>query len=119
MKALALVLVVIAAGVAVVVEPWRTHAATGGEMTVTRATLRPGQIALVVSNRSDEEALVAHVIVADAYVDFRASARALAPGGVETLTLSYPWIRGESYDIELLTSTGAAVEYELEEAEPS
>jgi hypothetical protein len=41
---------------------------------------------------------------------------ALAPGDAETITVACPRIQGEAYDIELLTSTGRTVGYEVEEA---
>lgn len=91
--------------------------ARSDEVMVDQATLRPGQIVLVLLNSSDESARVAQVIVNDAYVDFRASRRMLAPDDAGQITLSYPWVRGESYDVELLMSPGGAVEYEIEEAE--
>jgi hypothetical protein len=37
---------------------------------------------------------------------------------VPGVTVAYPWIRGESYEVEVMTSTGATVHYDLEEAQP-
>ena len=88
-----------------------------GELAVTQASLRPGEITLVVDNGSDETAEVEQVILNDAFVDFRASARTVPPGDLELIVVSYPWIEGESYDLELLTATGATLGYEIEEAE--
>jgi zinc transporter, ZIP family len=88
------------------------------EVMVDQATLRPGQIVLVLVNSSEENARVAQVIVNDAFVDFRASRRTLRPNDAGRITLSYPWVRGESYDLELLMSPTGAVQYEIEEAEP-
>ena len=53
---------------------------------------------------------MAQVIVSDAYVDFTASRRTVRPDDAERITISYPWVEGESYDIELLLSSGDAVE---------
>jgi zinc transporter, ZIP family len=112
------VVVIAVAGVALAfAAPWRHGGAQGGDMSVTQSTLRPGSIALVVKNGSDAVARVAQVILNDAFVDFRASRLALAPGAAETITVSYPWINGESYEIELMTSTGRTVGYEIDEAE--
>jgi hypothetical protein len=58
------------------------------------------------------------VIVNDAYVDFNASSRSVAPDDSETVAVPYPWIEGESYEIELLLATGGALMYEIEDAEP-
>jgi zinc transporter, ZIP family len=87
------------------------------ELAVTQASLQPGEITLVVENGSGETAHVEQVILNDAFVDFRASALTMPPGDTELIVVSYPWIEGESYDLELLTSTGATVGYEIEEAE--
>ena len=86
------------------------------ELAVTESTLRPGQIALVVSNGGEEAARITQVILNDAFVGFHASRPGLAPGEAETITLTYPWIRGENYDVRLMTSTGRTVDYEIEEA---
>jgi len=108
--------IVAAAAVILHARPWHVSA-DPHELTVEQATLRPGSIILVLVNGSEETVRVAQVIVSDAYVDFRASQRAVAPDDAERIIVSYPWIRGESYDIELLMSPGGAVEYEIEEAE--
>ena len=67
-------------------------------------------------NESEESARVEQVILNDAFVDFWASARTILPGDVEAFVVLYPWIRGENYDIRLMTSTGRTVDYEIEEA---
>jgi zinc transporter, ZIP family len=86
------------------------------ELAVTQAALQPGAITLVLRNDSEDEARVAQVILNDAFVDFRASARTIPPGDVEAFVVLYPWIRGESYDIRLMTTSGRTVDYEIEEA---
>ena len=86
------------------------------ELQVTHASLSPGEITLVVENRSAETQQLAQVIVNDAFVDFRASNRTVPPRDVEAVVISYPWIRGESYEIRVLTSTGSTVDYEIEAA---
>jgi zinc transporter, ZIP family len=108
----------IAALVILVARPWEAADATGAtELAVERATLRPGAISLVVLNGSEEAARLAQVIVSDAYVDFRVSRRVVPPDESAQVTISYPWVHGESYDIELLLGSGEAVEYEVDEAE--
>jgi hypothetical protein len=93
------------------------HASSGRrELEVDRATLRPGQIVLVLVNGSEDSLRVAQVILNDAFVDFYASRRAVRPGDAERITVSYPWIHGEAYDIELMTSSGATIGYEIEDA---
>jgi zinc transporter, ZIP family len=105
-----------AAAVILLARPW--HASAGpDQLNVEQATLRPGAIVLVLTNGSEESARVAQVIVNDAYVDFRPSQRSMRPDDAGRITISYPWIEGEAYDIELLMSAGGAVQYEIEEAE--
>ena len=98
--------------------PWDHSAAHDGNVRVQQATLRSGQVVFVLVNDSDETARVAQVIFNDAFVDFRQSQPALRPGDADRITVAYPWIRGESYEVELMTSTGATVDYDLDEAEP-
>jgi len=92
--------------------PARSH-----QLAVHRATLRPGTIVLVLTNDSSETARVAQVILNDAFVDFRQSQRTVRPGDTERITVSYPWIRGEAYSIRLMTSSGATVDYQIDEAQ--
>jgi hypothetical protein len=106
-----------AAVVIAAVRPWHDAASQrSAEVRVERATLRPGRILLVLVNGSEDPARIAQVILNDAFVDFRATRRAVKPGDAERITVSYPWIRGEAYEIELMTSTGATIAYEIEEA---
>lgn len=107
-------------GAAVVIgyaRPWHDAPATLHEVTVEQATLRPGAIVLRVVNNSQETARVVQVILNDAFVDFLQTHRSLAPGEVQQITVSYPWISGESYDVQLMTRTGATIAYEIEDAE--
>jgi zinc transporter, ZIP family len=110
--------VVAAAVVIGFARPWDQTAAHphSREVRVEQATLRPGQIVLVVVNDSEDASRVAQVILNDAFVDFRQSQRSLEPGGAERITVSYPWITGEAYEVRLMTSTGATIDYEIEEA---
>jgi zinc transporter, ZIP family len=106
-----------AAAVIAYARPWHDAAATTHEVRVEQATLRPGAIVLLVVNNSEKTAHVAQVILNDAFVDFRQSRREVAPGDMERITVSYPWISGESYDIQLMTATGATIAYGIEQAE--
>jgi len=89
------------------------------ELEITQSSLRPGQITLVVRNASEETTQLAQVIVNDSFVDFRSSNRTVNPDDVEAIVVFYPWIAGENYEIELMTSSGSTVEYEVEDAEAS
>jgi zinc transporter, ZIP family len=108
-----------AAGVAIVVlaGPWQHSTVGSGDVRVDRATLRSGQVVFVLVNDSEDTARIAQVIFNDAFVDFRQSQHRLRPGDAERITVPYPWIRGESYEVQLMTTTGATVDYELDDAE--
>src|SRR3954466_8543572 len=84
--------------------PWHDAPAAAREVSVERATLRPGTIVLDVVNNSEQTARVAQVILNDAFVDFDQSRRRLEPGGAERITGSYPCIAGEPYKIPLIVS---------------
>jgi zinc transporter, ZIP family len=84
---------------------------SGGEVTISHAQVQPGRIVLTLDSRADRVVSIAQAIVNDAYVNFLAG----APGSAQ-IAIPYPWIEGESYEIELLTSTGASVDFELEDA---
>jgi hypothetical protein len=113
--AVAVVVVALVAAAGVLV--WRTSGGSDGEASISTASLRPGQINLLVSNDSSETTRLAQVILNDSYVDFRASTPIVKPGHTARLTIWYPWIAGESYDLEVLTSTGASIDYEIDDAE--
>jgi zinc transporter, ZIP family len=107
---------IVAAAVIAYARPWHGSSAAAQEVSVEQATLRPGAIVLLVVNHSEESAGVAQVILNDAFVDFDQSRRRLEPGAAVRITVSYPWIPGEAYDVELMTATGATIAYEIEEA---
>jgi hypothetical protein len=115
---LALGLVVVAGAVVLAfVRPRHAHAsAEDEELTVERSTLQPGRIVLTVRGVADEPVRIAQVMVDEAFVDFETRAAAVRTHQVTRLTVFYPWLRGEAYEIDLLTSTGAMVEYELDHA---
>ena len=85
-------------------------------LAVQRSSLHPGMIMLFARNDGVEPVRIAQVMVNDAYVDFQAQRLVVAPSRQTELAVQYPWIAGESYEIGLLTGTGAIVEYELEDA---
>jgi zinc transporter, ZIP family len=108
---------IIAAVVVILVARSSRESAGSDDVMVDRAILRPGEISLVIVNGTDERARIAQAIVNDAYVNFRATWRTLLPDDAGRVTLLYPWIRGESYEVELLMSPEGAVEYDIEDAD--
>jgi hypothetical protein len=110
------VVVIAVASALAFARPWDGTQMAGGEAAVQQATLRPGEISLVLSNASEESARVAQIILNDAFVDFHQTQSEVKPGGADRITISYPWISGENYDVRLMTASGATIEYEIEGA---
>jgi hypothetical protein len=106
----ALVCVAAAAAIAFA-RPW-DHAARGGAV-VAQSSLRAGGFAVVVRNDSREKLRIAQVTVNDAFVSFRAARLVLAPHERTRLTIDYSWVKGEPYEIGILTSTGAIVQSDV------
>jgi hypothetical protein len=119
-RSLTLPLVLVPASVAVVIAgAWPHHgSASADEARVAETILEPGQIVLVVVNDSREAVRVRQVILSNAFVQFRQTRPSLTPGDTEQITITYPWVEGEAYDIELLTATGATIAHQLEDASP-
>lgn len=81
------------------------------DVTVNHVTLLRGEIVLTLESHSNRVVAIAQAIVNDAYVDFEAG----TPHAAD-IAIDYPWIEGQSYEIELLTSTGASIDYEIDDA---
>jgi zinc transporter ZupT len=85
------------------------------ELAIERTVLRPGEIALTVRNDGPDPVAVEQVSVNDAYFPF-AGGGEIERLGSRTLTVAYPWVEGEAYEIFLLTSTGATIEAAVDAA---
>jgi zinc transporter, ZIP family len=109
--ALAAVAVLVGSGAGFAAHELRGGGSGGDGVTVSHATLRPGQIVLTLDSHADRVVAIAQAIVNDAYVNFEAG----SPGSGD-IAIDYPWISGQSYEIRLLTSTGSTVDFELEDA---
>ena len=83
------------------------------EIAVERTVLRAGEIELTVRNTGPDPVTVAQMFVNDAYADYTATGNQLAPRGIETFTLDYPWQEGSPYLVTLVSETGATVEHEI------
>ena len=116
------VLVLIGVAAAVVVgfdRPWEKASGSGGDedaLTVERANLSPGKIVLTVRDPGGDAVRIAQVIVDNAFANFDLSARVVKPRAATKVRIDYAWIAGEAYEIDLVTSTGAMVGYQLSDA---
>jgi zinc transporter ZupT len=82
-------------------------------LTVERTALHPGRIELTVRNDGPDPVQVAQVAVNDAYVSFDSSERKVGRLDASRVTIDYPWIEGEAYELSLLTSTGQTIAHEI------
>jgi ZIP family zinc transporter len=71
--------------------------------------LRPGEIELHVRNTSPQELTIAQVNVNDAIWPYTVTPGATIDRlGSATVTLHYPWVTGEAYEITLFSTSGVA-----------
>ena len=75
--------------------------------------LEPGEIELTVRNDGPDPVTLAQAFVNDAYVDFRVAEAEIDRLRAQTVHITYPWIEGETYEVGLLTSTGATFTHEI------
>ena len=74
-----------------------------------RTVLSPGRIELSLRNTSPQEIRVAQVNVNDAIWPYTISpGPAISRLGSATLTLEYPWVQGEAYEISILSANSIA-----------
>jgi zinc transporter, ZIP family len=83
------------------------------ELAVERTVLEPGVIELTVRNDGPDAVRVAQAVVNDAFVEFTGGDDPIGRLGTATVRLQQPWIEGESYEVALLTSTGATIAHEI------
>ena len=99
-------------GVAALARPW-DHGSSAAAAVVAQSSLRPGGFAILVRNDSGDTVRIEQVTVNDAFVSFHGGRPALKPHERELLSIDYGWVKGEPYEIGLLTSTGAIVDSEV------
>lgn len=87
------------------------------EITIDRVALSEGRIVVHVTNGGPEPVTVAQVLVDGAYWQY-----AIDPGptisrlGRATITMTYPWVEGETHHLLLLSSTGVPFEHTIDVA---
>jgi ZIP family zinc transporter len=86
------------------------------QLVVDRTVLRPGEIELHVRNDGPDPVSVRQAIVNDGFAAFTQTDRSIGRLGAGTVRIRYPWIEGESYEVRLLTATGATVEKSIHSA---
>ncbi len=86
------------------------------QLAVERTKLEPGTIELSVRNPGPDPVTVAQVIVADSYVDYRATGDTIGRLGTERFTLDFPWQEGSPYLVTFVTETGVTIEHAIDAA---
>lgn len=76
------------------------------EIAVEKTVLRPGQIELAVRNDGPDAVQVGQVTVNDAFTAFTQTSDEIGRLGASTVTVDYPWIEGQAYEVALVTATG-------------
>jgi ZIP family zinc transporter len=83
------------------------------DLNVERTVLRPGKIELTVRNDGPDAVAISQVIVNGSLVDFHTTERQIGRLDAARLEITYPWIEGERYETQILTSTGGTIDHEI------
>ena len=89
------------------------------QLAVERSILRPGEIELQLRNDGPDPVEVRQAIVNDGFADFGQSDDEIGRLGGDRVTIQYPWIEGQAYEVVLLTSTGATIDHAIDAATES
>ncbi|HEV2723651.1 MAG TPA: hypothetical protein VGV10_03380, partial [Thermoleophilaceae bacterium] len=86
------------------------------ELSVESTKLRPGQIEVTLRNDGPDPVAVRQVTVNDGFAAFRQSDDEIGRLGSGKVTVDYPWIEGQAYEVGLITATGGTVTASVEGA---
>ena len=86
------------------------------ELAVERSILRPGEIELQLRNDGPDPVEVRQAIVNDGFASFTQTNDEIGRLGGDSVTVQYPWIEGQAYEVVLLTATGATIDHAIDAA---
>jgi ZIP family zinc transporter len=86
------------------------------ELAIDRTVLRPNEIELHVRNEGPDPVEIKQAIVNDAFASFEQDDPSLDRLDASKVTVQFPWIEGEAYEVALLTSTGGTVDTAIDVA---
>lgn len=86
------------------------------ELAVESTHLRPGQIQLSVRNDGPDPVSIRQVTVNDAFAGFRQTDAEIGRLASTEITVDYPWIEGQAYEVGLVTATGGTVTHAIDVA---
>ena len=78
-------------------------------LSVEHIRLQPGEIILSVRNEGVDPVTIAQVSVSDYFAQFTQTTEEIVPLAANTITVSYDWVTGDSYEVDLVTSAGGKV----------
>jgi ZIP family zinc transporter len=86
------------------------------ELTVERTVLNPGEIELHLRNDGADPVQIEQAIVNDGFASFSQSDEEIGRLAGSEVTVEYPWIEGQAYEVLLLTSTGGTIDHAIDVA---
>ena len=86
------------------------------DLAVERSVLRPGEIELQLRNDGPDPVEVRQAIVNDGFASFTQTDDKIGRLGGDSVTVQYPWIEGQAYEVVLLTATGATIDHAIDAA---
>ena len=82
-----------------------------------RTVLKPDVIEMQVTNTSPQELTISQIIINDSFWAFDVKPSATIPRlGKATITLNYPWVKGEMYNLRLFTSSAIPFDHTIDVA---
>ncbi|MGI8946108.1 MAG: ZIP family metal transporter [Thermoleophilaceae bacterium] len=79
------------------------------EVAVESTTLRPGTIEVTIRNDGPDPVAVRQVTVNDGFASFTQTDDEIGRLGSSTISVEYPWLEGQAYEVGLVTATGGTV----------
>jgi len=86
------------------------------DVAIERTELHPGEIQLTLQNDGPDAVRIVQAIVNDGFASFTQDDDELGRLDRSQVTVAYPWIEGEAYEVKLLTSTGGTVDKSIDVA---
>jgi zinc transporter ZupT len=86
------------------------------DLVVDRTELRPGEIEVHVRNDGPDPVEIKQAFVNDAFTAFEQDSEKVGRLASTSVTVDYPWIEGQAYEVGLLTATGGTITHEIEVA---
>jgi zinc transporter ZupT len=86
------------------------------ELSFERTVLKPGEIQLHVRNDGPDPVEIRQVTVNDAFSNFSQTDEKLGRLRGGTITVDYPWVEGEAYEVGLVTNTGGTITHSIDVA---